>query len=371
MSKSSLIHGLPSFVLQDTPLGKGIHHNLAPSFKTLTNQKNDRNSETGQQLSMAYFKQTNLSLSFKATYTKVGRLGSGGFDGGLPASVDVLPFDIGAIKDIFNSVLKAFDLSKDEEVALNGVSSPEDFLKKLIVEKLFGKSTDESSIDVQHVQVYKEQQQKIDFSLDYSGIAKWRGSVFQTKFHLEFHLEQKEISYIDCMKTLNGLNRLDEQNVDTGRYLISFENATSVTIFDKFSRLSTTVWGDPHVDLSDIEGRINGEFADLKESRILTTLKLLDRTTVVIKAPDNGLIEEVHIFKGNDHIKGLGKGSRSRDLESDERRKTHDNIKEGTFGPVDQLVRLIDRFVPVSDVVKVGGDGNDWFDENGLLVWGG
>ena len=378
MNTSPVNPGLSLSPLKDTPFFHGFHHNPASLSKALSNLRNDNNTNfrPAQQLSMSYFRQTSLSFSFAATYTKVGRLESGGFDGGLPDKVEAFPLDLGGIGDIFNSALDALGLSTNVEKPFKNISSPEDLIKKLIVERLFGKSIDDPSIDIQQLQFYEEQYQKIDFSLDYSGLVKWQGAIFQTEFHLEFHLEQKEMSYIDYTSTGDGLNKLDDKNVDTGRYLIAFESATSLSILDKFSRLSTTVWGDPHVDLSDKEGRCNGEFSDLKKSSVLTTLKLLDKTTVVIKAPDNGLIEEVHIFKGKDHIKGLGRGVSLKEAKDPGQKikqaKSREHcVTEGTFGQVDNLTKLLEELVPFSDVVQAGGDGNDWFDEDGRLVWGG
>ncbi len=334
-------------------------------------------------LSMSYYRKTSLSFSLSATYTRVGTLTGNELKARDNCSPMPLGLDMGKLKNIFSDIMHAFQKGNDPQDMEKEDIDPDGLLKKLIVEKLFGRSSDGPGPRVDEVKYYEEKYKRLDFSIDYSGLVKWKGSVFQTEFHMELHLEQKEISYIDYQGTSDGLTRLDDKNVDTGRYLVSFENSTSLTIFDKFSKLSTTIWGDPHVDLSDKEGRCNGEFNDLKKSTMLTSLRLLDNTTVVIKAPDNGLIQEVHVFKDGDHIKGLGKGAfikKRGEAPKDGHKVAHPGNKpekcraqclEGTFGQIDHVSDLLEDFLTSSDVVTAGGDGNDWFDENGELVWGG
>ncbi len=358
----------------------GPQKNFIPSTKEATASP-EKPSYNGDTLSLSYSKTTSLSLSFSATYTKVETIKGGRLP--LSSSKDIA-LSLPGLKDIMKEVEKGLSKYKDFLDMDASKLSPEDMLKSLILKKMMG-IDDIGSDSIKSFNFSGINSQKVDFSFDYSGVIKFNGSIYQTDFHLEFHLEQTETVQFSYSKDLDdqGLIKLDDKNIDTGRYLISMESASSVKIFDKFTKLSTTIWGDPHVNLSDKEGNLNGEFSDLKKSTILTSLKLLDKTTVVIKAPDTGQIEEVDVFKGNSHVKAVGIGKFFKKLASFEKMLGEDQWRQrlpelkrlmepiGLFGEIDNRVDGLKGLLAKSDVVKAGGDGNDWYDENGKLIWGG
>jgi hypothetical protein len=65
----------------------------------------------------------------------------------------------------------------------------------------------------------------------------------------------------------------------------------------------------------------------------------------------------VDIVKGSQHLRGTG--SASKDW-SEERSLFADPVDSAGTGSA----------VPTGDLVVAGGDGNDWFDAAGRLVWG-
>ncbi len=361
-----------------------IHQNISSNLANSTTDPRQTNSSaiSGDNVSISFYRKTSFSFSFSATYSRASILKTGSDKNTFMPYVKGPVFDIGtlkhALKDL-DAIMKSFEEELDPTDPKN--LDPDDMLKKFIIEKLFGKaldSLDSNDVRLDEFKYHEEKNLTMDFSLDYSGMVKWKGSIIKTEFHLEFHLEQKETTDIDFLPVSKELKRLDAKTVDTGRYLISFMSATSLRILDKLSKLSTTIWGDPHVDLSDEKGRVNGEFSDLKKSNVMTTLKLLDDTSVVIKAPDDGLIQEVHIFKGDQHVMGIGKGSLLMEKIGPNRGGSHKvrkNIVQdalvGTFGKIDRDVSMLDEYLNASDVVRAGGDGNDWFDQSGRLIWGG
>lgn len=158
---------------------------------------------------------------------------------------------------------------------------------------------------------------------------------------------------------IDGLVVHDQNYAESDRYLFKFADGQTFTILDKWSNKSTTIWGDPHVDVSDVEGTSDGDFKDLKTSEDFTTFMLSDDTRVTFKAQDAGIIERVDIFKGADHVKGLGQASKE-------------------FSPENSLFfkqvlsdgKTAAKTTTLGDVVRSGGDGNDWFDTNNKLIWG-
>jgi len=158
---------------------------------------------------------------------------------------------------------------------------------------------------------------------------------------------------------IEGLVVYDQNYAESDRYLFKFADGSTFTILDKWSNKSTTIWGDPHLDLDDMEGNNNGDFKDLMGSKDITTFMLSDGTRVTFKAEDAGIIEQVDIFKGAQHIKGMGQAAQGFTAES------------GLF-----FNKVLDdgntaaSATPMGDVIHAGGDGNDWFDSNNKLVWG-
>ncbi|MBI5943466.1 MAG: DUF1521 domain-containing protein [Chloroflexi bacterium] len=158
---------------------------------------------------------------------------------------------------------------------------------------------------------------------------------------------------------LEGLLVHDQNYAESDRYLFKFADGATFTILDKWTNKSTTIWGDPHVDVDDVSGNNNGDFKDLKTSDDFTTFMLSDGTRVTFKAKDDGIIEQVDIFKGSQHVKGVGAAARGFSPET------------GLFSK-----KVLDDGLLVSsrhaqgDVIYAGGDGNDWFDAGNKLIWG-
>jgi hypothetical protein len=158
---------------------------------------------------------------------------------------------------------------------------------------------------------------------------------------------------------MDGLVVYDQSYAESDRYLYKFADGATFTILDKWTNKSTTIWGDPHVDVNDVEGNNNGDFKDLKSSDDFTTLMLSDGTRVTFKAKDSGIIEQVDIFNGAQHIKGVGQASKEFTPETG--LFFNQVLNDGLYTA---------SSTPLGDVVHAGGDGNDWFDTNNKLVWG-
>ncbi len=158
---------------------------------------------------------------------------------------------------------------------------------------------------------------------------------------------------------IDGLQVHDRHYAESDRYLFKFADGTTFTILDKWTNKSTTIWGDPHVDVDDMEGTYDGDFKDLKESEDRTTFMLADGTQVTFKAQDEGIIERVDIFKGSEHIVGRGQADLAFSPETGLFSTTV--LKDGV---------LAAAATSHGDVIRAGGDGNDWFDVNNKLVWG-
>jgi len=160
-----------------------------------------------------------------------------------------------------------------------------------------------------------------------------------------------------ALEGVDGLVRRSQTLAETDRYRFDFMDGATFKITDKWANRSTTIWGDPHVDVDDVEGSSNGDFQDLKASDMHTTFMLQDGTQLTFTAKDNGIIEAVDIFKGNQHLKGVGAAS-SQWNEKTARFATP--VGEGGSSSI----------VPKGDIVYAGGDGNDWFASGGKLLWG-
>ena len=169
-------------------------------------------------------------------------------------------------------------------------------------------------------------------------------------------VEELEVNY-DALIPVDGLVVRNSQLAETDRYRFEFSDGTTLKIVDKWSGKSTTIWGDPHIDSSDIEGNNDGDFKDLTNSDSHTTFMLQDGTRLTITAKDAGIIEAVDIFKGNQHVNGTGAGSKSWS-----EKNALFNLVVGISTGTSSLA--------VGDVVYAGGDGNDWFDASHNLVWG-
>ncbi|MBN1535995.1 MAG: DUF1521 domain-containing protein [Anaerolineales bacterium] len=165
------------------------------------------------------------------------------------------------------------------------------------------------------------------------------------------------VSYLSYER-VDGLVLRNKHLAETDRYAFEFQDGATFRIIDKWSGKSTTIWGDPHVDTSDEEGNCNGEFSDLKSSDTHTTLKLEDDTQITFTARDNGVIEAVDIYKGSQHLVGYGLAYSDVALAS------------SLFADHVDVSYDYSSRSPLGDMVYAGGDGNDWYNTAGQLIWG-
>jgi len=161
------------------------------------------------------------------------------------------------------------------------------------------------------------------------------------------------------LERVDGLVLKNDKLAVTDRYQFDFTDGATFKITDKWTGKATTIWGDPHVDTSDQEGDRNGEFSDLKTSDTHTTLMLEDSTRVTFTARDNGIIEQVDIFKGQQHLQGIGAES-----------KLWGEGNQLFSSKVDTQGDSFRSAVPLGDTLYAGGDGADWYDSSGRLIWG-
>ncbi len=182
----------------------------------------------------------------------------------------------------------------------------------------------------------------------------------RSQFVLAYQRTETQVSVrYRSLPYVDGLVLRDKNYAETDRYGFDFIDGASFKITDKWSGKSTTVWGDPHIDTSDQEGNVNGEFGDLKASNDHTTMMLEDGTRVTFTAQDSSLINRLDIFKGQQHLGGTGAASPDW------------KVGSGLFeSKVDTQSENLLSVVPAGDVVYAGGDGADWFDASGRLVWG-
>jgi len=180
----------------------------------------------------------------------------------------------------------------------------------------------------------------------------------QVQVNVQQTVETQASLRYTVLEKVDGLVRRSQTQAETDRYSFEFSDGTTFKITDKWTNRSTTIWGDPHVDVNDVEGTNDGDFQDLKTSNSHTTFMLQDGTRVTFKARDDSLIESVDIFKGSQHLGGIGEASKNWDSE------------KGLFASgVDETAGK-SASVPMGDTVFAGGDGNDWFSARGQLVWG-
>jgi hypothetical protein len=180
----------------------------------------------------------------------------------------------------------------------------------------------------------------------------------QVRVNAQQVVERKASFRYTELEKIEGLVRRSQTLAETDRYSLEFSDGVTFKITDKWSNRSTTIWGDPHVDVDDVDGNMNGDFSDLKASDSQTTLMLQDGTRVSFTARDTGLIEAVDILKGNQHLYGIGEGSAKW------------NKENGLFASQVDDDAGKSSSLPMGDTVYAGGDGNDWFTADGKLLWG-
>jgi len=228
--------------------------------------------------------------------------------------------------------------------------------------ELFGLNN--SSVEKQNLACQKQDNVNIDLSklidklksLENNSNEKTTEPSRQVTLAYERKETEVTVSY-RVLPRVEGLIVRNNHLAETDRYAFEFLDGATFKITDKWSGKSTTIWGDPHIDTSDEEGNCNGEFSDLKSSDTYTTLHLQDGTLVTFTAKDNGLIEAVDIYKNKQHLIGYG--------------MAYADISLASQLFIDQIdITTSSNRVPQGDMVYAGGDGNDWFDTAGQLVWG-
>ncbi len=266
--------------------------------------------------SLSTLSHNELSFSFSATYNRVGRIDAPAV-GNKSGSV----LSLGKLKKIFKKITHAVkNLEHQLDSNISALYS-RDMLQKLVNENSFAQQDDKTDLprislpdfsSFSGVEFTSVKGFQLDVELDYKGLLKWKGQIFETEMHMEIHLTHVEAAHFE-MNNVNkwadhDLQQISNNVLDTGRYLISFNQASSLEIFDKATNLSTTVANGPNVNPSDVDVKDNSNEGvnDEKESNILTILNLLDSTNVVIKTQDTGFIREVDVSKGKKHAKAFG-----------------------------------------------------------------
>ena len=199
-----------------------------------------------------------------------------------------------------------------------------------------------------------------DLIAQLKGLEKQQSEQASVQVQMSFQQTiEREASYsYSVLEKVDGLVRVSKTVAETDRYRFDFTDGSTFKITDKWSNRSTTIWGDPHVDVDDVAGNYDGDFKDMKGSNTETTMMLQDGTRVTFTARDEGLIDEVDIYKGTQHLNGIGQDSR---LWSE---------AKGLFSTAVDSKTASSSSVPMGDVVYAGGDGNDWFTSAGQLLWG-
>ena len=192
-----------------------------------------------------------------------------------------------------------------------------------------------------------------------AALEKEQQSMARLEVKAERRTTEIEVKY-NVNKPVKGLEVINENIAQTDRYLFEFRDGATFTIKDKWSGRSTTIWGDPHVDVDDVEGNLDGDFKDLKSSDRYTTFMLQDGTRVTFTALDSGIIEKVDIMNGLQHVQGTG--AASEDWNNGTKKLFDTEVYNNAAEIESSLVK--------GDVVHAGGDGNDWFNDVGVLVWG-
>jgi len=192
-----------------------------------------------------------------------------------------------------------------------------------------------------------------------AAVEKEQQSMARLEVKAERRTTEIEVKY-NVNKPVKGLEVINENIAQTDRYLFEFRDGATFTIKDKWSGRSTTIWGDPHVDVDDVEGNLDGDFKDLKSNDRNTTFMLQDGTRVTFTALDSGIIEKVDIMNGLQHVQGTG--AASEDWNNGTKKLFDTEVYNNAAEIHSSLVK--------GDVVHAGGDGNDWFNDVGVLVWG-
>ncbi len=287
------------------------------------------------------------------------------------------------VQDRDRVTLSPSSLTRSKASLPQGVNFKFAMLKELIL-RMMKDFWDKTGLDEKHIENFKQELERtfatatgqqveisnlkqtlqtrshsVQFEMTIQNVSQWtiHAAANAETNSLEVTFKEQSVFSLKARTRVNpsaDLQRLDQHTVDTGLYQISFLNTTALMIWDKSSGQSTTIWGDPHVDLSDVEGKFNGDFKDLKASNDYTTFILLDGTQFTIKAKDDGVIEKVAIQKNSKTILGIGYQQEIAPQEM------------GTFNKIlDQTTGL-----ETGDVIYAGGDGNDWFNAAGELIWG-
>ena len=278
-----------------------------------------------------------------------------------------------ASTDMSNLIVarRLLEIAKDEEMRRSG----KDVKRKSALDYMQEDQAliSDSALDIQRQEASSLPPiENININLsDMHGIAKGNGNTVKQNVEQENRAEggfaivsnqsveiKMELRY-RSNEPMEGLVVHDQNYAESDRYLYKFADGATFTILDKWTNKSTTIWGDPHIDVNDMEGNNNGDFKDLKASDDVTTFMLGDGTRVTFKARDAGIIEQVDIFKGSQHITGIGEAA------------TNFSPETGLFNKQVLNNGLSSASTtPMGDTVHAGGDGNDWFDANNNLIWG-
>ncbi len=178
-----------------------------------------------------------------------------------------------------------------------------------------------------------------EIQIDVDSVPMWKGWAGRKGDYLDLGLEHLRLGEgRDNNRNRPGLVLLDDHSLDTGRYLIAFQDVTTISIFDKIFSVSTTLLGRP--DMPEA-----GESDPFNLPGIRLTLALLDGSHLVIDAPEGGIIEGVDVFKDGIHFHGTGRGCHGR-LDDGKVNHAHGSIARTLRNHLDRIGGVFTEIVP-------------------------
>jgi hypothetical protein len=163
---------------------------------------------------------------------------------------------------------------------------------------------------------------------------------------------------IRAMAHVDGFVVVNRHLAETERYRFEFLNGATFRILDTWTGIATTIWGDPHLEISDSKHDRRASISGSTKSETHITLLMQDGSRITFTARDGGSIERVDIFHGNQRGWGIGSGGLDWAEETGLFQKTVCND-----GAAASLALVS------GDIMHAGGDGSEWYDSAGRLVW--
>ncbi len=180
-----------------------------------------------------------------------------------------------------------------------------------------------------------------EIHIDVDSVPMWKGWVCRNGHYLDLNLEHLGLDK-GGYDNHSGILLLDDHSLDTGRYLIVFQDATTISIFDRLSSVSTTLLGRP-----DMPGVDEADPFELSGTRL--TLALLDGSRLVVDAPEGGIIGSVDVFKNDVHFRGTGRVRHHDGLDSTKGTRSCGSIARILRSHLDRIGGVFTEMVPAED----------------------